>query len=63
MHPILHVYTIERNGYALKEAPPEEDIHPPSQNEKSSASETATFFSEPEVMIGNDSEKLCRSTL
>ena len=32
MQPILHVY-IERNGYAL-EAPPEEDIHPPSHNEK-----------------------------
>ena len=51
MHPILHVYTIEKNGYALKEALPEEDIHPPSQKEESAASETATFLSEPEVMI------------
>ena len=33
VQPILHVY-IERSGYAMEEAPPDEDIHPPSHKEK-----------------------------
>ena len=33
VRPILHVY-IERSGYAMEEASPDEDIHPPSHKEK-----------------------------
>ena len=33
VRPILHVY-IERSGYAMEEASPNEAIHPPSHKEK-----------------------------